>query len=237
MMKHLIRICLAALLCLAAPAALAAAPTRIEASFDVSAYGFKMIEVHEVFTRTQDHYQIDSTSRAVGLLARFKAEVIHTRSSGLVTAQGLRPLSYTSTRELDTQRNTSATLNWDKATILHKDYQGERSAALPEGTQDRLSAMYQFQFMTLQDHGEVKFIITNGRDLDHYNYRITPEQTVHVPLGTYKTRYLAIPPQEDGSTFEIWLATELNNFPCKIVITDKDGNKATQVLTQLNIVQ
>lgn len=236
-MMNLIRVCLAALLCLAAPAVLAAAPMRIEASFDVSAYGFKMVEVHEVFTRTQDHYQIDSISRAVGLLARFKAEVIHTRSSGLVTAQGLRPLSYTSTRELDHDRNTSATLLWDKHTIVHKDYQGERTAELPDGTQDRLSAMYQFQFMTLQDHGEVRFTITNGRDLDHYNYRITPEQTVRVPLGTYKTRYLAIPPQEDGSTFEIWLATELNNFPCKIVITDKDGNKATQVLTQLNIVQ
>lgn len=235
MMRRLLQFCLLILLSPIALEAWAAAPSRIEASFDVSAYGFKMIEVQETFTRTQDHYQIDSTSRAVGLLARFKAEVIRTQSKGLVTPNGLQPLTYTSRRELDTDRNTSATLLWDKATIVHKDYQGERSADLPEGTQDRLSAMYQFQFMTLQDHGEVKLTITNGRDLDRYNYRITPEQTVHVPLGAYKTRYLAIPPQEDGSTFEIWLATELNNFPCKIVITDKDGNKATQVLTGLNV--
>ncbi len=217
--------------------ALYAAPaSRIQANYDVTGYGVKLIEVSETYTRTQDHYQIESVSRAVGLLARFKPETIRATSRGLVGAQGLRPLNYSNKRELDTQRNTAATFNWDSATIIHSDYQGERSLALPAGTQDRLSAMYQFQFLSLQDMSEVKFTITNGRDLDRYSYRITPEQSVSVPLGTFKTRYLAIPPQEDGSKFEIWLATELGNFPCKIVITDADGKKATQVLTGFSAV-
>lgn len=214
----------------------AAPASRIQASYDVMGYGFKLISVSETYTRTQDQYLIEGVSKAVGLLARFKPEVIHTTSKGLITAQGLRPLSYTSKRELDTKRNSSAIFNWEMATILHKDYQGERTAALPAGTQDRLSAMYQFQFMSLQNMSEVSLTITNGRDLDHYSYHVTPEQSMTVPLGTFKTRYLAIPKQEDGSTFEIWLATELGNFPCKIVITDADGNKATQVLTGLTIV-
>lgn len=236
MRKFFIR-CLAALvLSVSAQALHAAPPSRIQASYDVMGYGFKLISVSETYTRTQDAYQIESVSKAVGLLARFKPEVIRTISKGLITAQGLRPLSYTSQRELDTQRNTSATLNWDAATIIHKDYQGERTVPLSAGTQDRLSAMYQFQFLPLQSMNEVKLTISNGRDLDHYSYQITPEQSVTVPLGTFKTRYLAIPKQEDGSTFEIWLATELGNFPCKIVITDADGNKATQVLTELTVV-
>ncbi len=236
MQKNIFRMFAALLLGISSHALHAAPASRIEARYDVIGYGMKLIEVSETYTRTQDHYQIESISKAVGLLARFKAETIRASSRGLVSAQGLRPLSYTNKRELDTERNTSATFNWDNSTILHKDYQGERSAALPAGTQDRLSAMYQFQFMSLQDQGEVKFTITNGRDLDHYSYRITPEKMVSVPLGTFKTRYLAIPPQEDGSTFEIWLATELGGFPCKIVITDADGNKATQVLTALTVV-
>lgn len=224
------------LLCMNAQALHAAPASRIQASYDVMGYGMKLISISETYTRTQDHYQIESVSRAVGLLARFKPEVIRVISKGIITAHGLRPLSYTNQRELDTQRDTSATFNWDTGTIIHKDYQGERSAALPADTQDRLSAMYQFQFLPLQNMSEVSLTITNGRDLDHYSYHITPEQTVSVPLGTFKTRYLAIPKQEDGSTFEIWLATELGNFPCKIVITDADGNKATQVLTGLTVV-
>lgn len=233
-MKKIIACCLAVmLLCANVHAAPA---SRIQASYDVMGYGFKLISISETYTRTQDQYQIESVSKAVGLLARFKPEVIHTTSKGVITAQGLRPLSYISKRELDTQRNASATLNWDAATILHKDYQGERTATLPAGTQDRLSAMYQFQFLPLSSMSEVSLTITNGRDLDHYSYHITPEQSVAVPMGTFKTRYLAIPKQEDGSTFEIWLATELGNFPCKIVITDADGNKATQVLTGLTVV-
>jgi hypothetical protein len=236
MEKSLIRWLALLLLSVGTQSVHAAPASRIQASYDVMGYGFKLISVSETYSRTQDTYQIESVSKAVGLLARFKPEVIHTTSKGLITAQGLRPLSYTSKRELDTQRNTSATLNWDSATIVHKDYQGERTAALPAGTQDRLSAMYQFQFLPLQSMNEVKLTITNGRDLDHYSYHITPEQSVTVPMGTFKTRYLAIPRQEDGSTFEIWLATELGNFPCKIVITDADGNKATQVLTELTVV-
>ena len=236
MIKNSLRWFTVLLLGLGMHALYAATPSRIQASYDVMGYGMKLISVSETYTRTQDHYQIESVSKAEGLLARFKPETIRVISKGLVTAQGLRPQSFTNTRELDTQRNTSATFNWDTGTIIHKDYQGERTAALPAGTQDRLSAMYQFQFMSLQDQSEVKFTITNGRDLDHYSYRITPEQTVTVPLGTFKTRYLAIPPQEDGSKFEIWLATELGNFPCKVVITDADGNKATQVLTQFTAV-
>lgn len=233
-MRNIFAGCLAVLLLSAN--AQAAPASRIQASYDVMGYGFKLISVSETYTRTQDQYLIEGVSKAVGLLARFKPEVIRTTSKGLITAQGLRPLSYTSKRELDTKRNSSALFNWDTATILHKDYQGERSAALPAGTQDRLSAMYQFQFMSLQNMSEVSLTITNGRDLDHYSYHVTPEQSMTVPMGTFKTRYLAIPKQEDGSTFEIWLATELGNFPCKIVITDVDGNKATQVLTGLTIV-
>jgi Protein of unknown function (DUF3108) len=236
MLTSLVRWFIVVLLGIGSQALYAAPASRIEATYDALAYGIKLIEVKDTYTRTQDHYRIESVSKAVGLLARIKPETIRVVSKGLVTAQGLRPLSYTNMRELDTERNTSATFNWGASTIIHKDYQGERSAALPAGTQDRLSAMYQFQFMLLQDNGEVKFTITNGRDLDHYSYRITPEQSISVPFGTYKTRYLATPPQEDGSTFEIWLAPELGNLPCKIVITDADGNKATQVLTHLSIV-
>lgn len=225
----------ALLLSLSAKALHAAPASHIQANYDVMGYGMRLISISETYTRTQDHYQIESVSKAVGLLARIKPETIRVTSKGLVTAQGLRPQSFTNRRELDTERNTSAIFNWDTATVIHHDYLGERTAALPAGTQDRLSAMYQFQFLPLQDMSVVNFTISNGRDLDKYSYHITPEQNVTVPLGTFKTRYLAIPKQEDGSTFEIWLATELGNIPCKIVITDTDGNKATQVLTGLSI--
>lgn len=236
MRKTFIR-CLAVLfLTVSAPMLYAAPASRIQANYDVLGYGMKLISISETYTRTQDHYQIESVSKAVGLLARFKPETIRVVSKGLVTAQGLRPETFTNRRELDTERNTSAIFNWDKATILHHDYLGERTAVLPAGTQDRLSAMYQFQFLPLQNMSEVNFTITNGRDLDKYSYHITPEQSVTVPLGTFKARYLSIPKQEDGSTFEIWLASDLGNIPCKIVITDADGKKATQVLTELTVV-
>ena len=38
---------------------------------------------------------------------------------------------------------------------------------------------------------------------------------------------------QNGNQTEIWLATEHNNFPYKMAITDK-GDQFTQVLTQIN---
>lgn len=235
-MRNLMHLFFWLLLGAAAPVIAAESPSRLEVSYDVLKSGIKAATITEIYTRKQDHYHIESVSRAVGLLAVFKPETIRVTSEGMLTAKGLRPTAFTSKRELDTERNVRADFDWSANRVTLTDHAGKRTLRLPAGTQDRLSAMYQFMFAPLQNAAALDFYMTSGNKLDIYNYLITPDQSVTVPLGTFKALYVASPPIAGESRTEIWLATEHANFPYKMVITDPDGDKLTQVMTQFDFV-
>jgi hypothetical protein len=222
------------LLCCAVPAIAADSPSRLQVSYDVIKDGIKAATMTETYTRKQGGYHIESVSKAVGLLALIKPETIRVVSEGTVTAKGLRPLTFTNKRELDAERNVSANFDWEANRITLNDRNGERTLPLPAGTQDRLSAMYQFMFLPLKNTA-LDFYMTNGSKVDIYNYLLTPNQSVTVPLGSFKALYVASPPKTGESRTEIWLATEHANFPYKMVITDPDGGKFTQALTRFDL--
>ncbi len=210
----------------------AVSPARVQASYDVLKAGIKVATITETYTRTKDGYHIDSVTKAHGLLALVKAEAIHVTSQGVLTAQGLRPVTFIHEKKLDSKRNSRADLDWKENLITLTDRAGKRTLALPQGTQDRLSAMYQFMFTELKNATTFKFYMTNGSKVDDYSYRITANKSVTVPLGTFKALYVASPPEPGKNRTEIWLAAEHANFPYKMDITDPDGGKLSQVLTQ-----
>ncbi len=207
----------------------------VQAQYDVLFQGLKIATMTENFTRKQNTYHIENHSIATGLAAVIKPEAIHTISTGIVTANGLRPTAYSQTRKLDPQRNTHADFNWDAQTVTLKDKSGTLTLPLPAGTQDRLSSMYQFLHLSLKEATTRTFSMTNGNKIADYLYNITPNQSVTTPLGTFTAIYLSSLPQNNSRRSEIWIVPEHENFPYKIVLTDSDGKKFTQVLTKLKI--
>ena len=213
----------------------AAPPGIIHAHYDLYYGSFKGATVDETFTLKQDHYTIESISRAVGLVALFKPETIRVTSEGMLTSHGLQPLVFASTRKLDSERNTRADFDWTHQQITLTNRSGKRTLPLPPDTQDRLSAMYQFMFLALQNADKLDFHMTNGDKLDIYNYLIAHDQSVTTPLGTFKALYVTSIPEPGSNRTEIWLAAEHSNFPYKMVITDQDGSKLSQVLTNSSL--
>lgn len=207
----------------------------VQAQYDVLFRGLKIATMTENFTRNKNTYHIENHSIATGLAAVIKPEAIHTISTGIVTANGLRPTAYSQTRKLDPQRNTYADFNWDAQTVTLKDKSGTLTLPLPAGTQDRLSSMYQFLHLSLKEATTRTFSMTNGNKITDYLYNITPNQSVTTPLGTFTAIYLSSLPQNNSRRSEIWIVPEHENFPYKIVLTDSDGKKFTQVLTKLKI--
>jgi len=225
------------LLCVASQPVLAEPASRIQANFDVIGFGMTLANITETFNRKDDSYQIESVTKAVGLLARFKPETVRVTSQGKITPQGLIPLSFSMTREVDTDKNASAKFNWEKAILTHTDYKGVNDLPLAKGTQDRLSVLYHLTRLVKSAQAEFKFSLTDGNNIDDYSFNFSPKESdVTVPLGTFKTRYIsASSPNPDAVKYEIWLATERDNIPCQIIVTDSKGGKLTQVLTQLTI--
>ena len=216
-------------------AASAAAPTYIHAQYNVLKDNMKVATINETYTRAKDSYVVESTWKAVGLLAMFKAETIYVTSTGNITAQGLQPITYIHKRKLDSKRNARSEFDWRAQRITLTDRAGTRTLPLPAGTQDRLSAMYQFLFAKINESTNLEFSMTNGSKVDIYSYQITPKESVTVPLGKFKAIYLASPKRRNENRTEIWLATEHFNFPYKVILTESEGGSLTQVLTHFEL--
>lgn len=236
MKRIFIRNITALLLCMISPTLWAAPPSQIQASYDVIGFGMTLANITETYTRTQDSYRLESVTTAIGLLARIKPETIRVTSYGKITPEGLMPLVYTLTRKVDTDKNASAKFNWEDNILTHIDYKGVNDMPLPKGTQDRLSLLYQLPFLAKSNQSQFTLSITDGNNLEKYYFSLSPEvQNIRVPLGTYKTRYFSNTPIGEEVKYELWMATEHDNFPCKIIVTDSSGGSLTQVLTQLTI--
>ncbi|MFA6901961.1 MAG: DUF3108 domain-containing protein [Gallionellaceae bacterium] len=236
-MKHtLSKYLFTLILCLTVQPVFAEPASKIQARFDVIGFGFTLANINETFTRTGDSYKIESVTTAVGLLARLKPETIRVISEGKITAQGLVPHSFVLTRETDTDKNARAKFNWETATLTHYDYKGVEDLPLAKGTQDRLSVVYHLPLLAQAGQHEINFNIADGNNVEKYFFTYSAEeQLVDVPLGEFKTRFLYSTPVGESIKYEIWMAVERNNFPCKIIVTDSKGGKLTQVLTELTI--
>ncbi len=216
------------------PSAFAAPPGSVQATYEVYKNGMR-VEIKETFARDQNRYTLSSVWTPLGLLALLKPEKIFIESSGLIGKQGLQPLLLDHRRELDKNKNSRAEFDWNskQLTLIHH---GQRTVvALPDGTQDRLSAMYQPMFLSLQNTAALDFPMTNGEKLDNYHYAITHNQTVTIPAGEFKTIYLDSQAKPGARRTEIWLATQHHNLPCKMTITEANGDQLTQVLSKLTL--
>jgi len=222
------------MLCIAGPA-MAAQPTDILATYDVYNGHLKIGQIEERFVRDKDRYTLTSTTRAVGLLAVFNPGKIQISSSGLVGARGLQPLRFSDLRENHEDKDRRAELDWNAKRLTLIQRAQRTSFALPQGTQDRLSAMYQFMFLSLKAGTTLDFPMTNGGKLDNYHYAITRGETLKTPAGEFNTLYLDSQAKKGESRTEIWLATNQYNLPCKMIITETDGDQLTQILSKLEI--
>ncbi len=221
-----------ALLALCSPAF--AAPTGVQASYDVFMSGMKVGQMTETYTRNDDHYTLTSTTTPVGLLAVLRPGKIVSTSRGLIGKNGLRPQRYDHTREGDANKESHAEFDWDamQLTLIHQTQKTQ--IALPEGTQDRLSAMYQFMFLHLDNAASLDFMMTDGNKLDSYHYAIGSRQKLDTAAGSCDSLYLDSQAKPGESRTEIWLSTQ-NKLPCKMIITDARGEQILQLLSDLHI--
>lgn len=215
--------------------AMAEQPADIQATYDVYNGGLKIGRIEERFVRDKNHYTLTSTTRAVGWLAIFNPGRILISSSGLAGERGLQPLHFSDQREHNEHKNRGAEFDWSAKRLTLIQQAQRTSVALPEGTQDRLSAMYQFMFLSLKAGTTLDFPMTNGGKLDNYHYAIARGKTLKTPAGEFNTLYLDSQAKKGENRTEIWLATQQFNLPCKMIITEADGDQLTQILSKLEI--
>jgi hypothetical protein len=225
---------LAALLlaCALAPPALAL-PTEVEAEYRVTLAGMPVGRVVDSYGRRGDAYRIESTSRSEGALKAVFDETAVLRSEGRVGPGGLQPRHFEYRRATDPSRDVQAWFDWEKAEF-RSEYRGEETThALPPGTQDRISVLYQFMFMAPRG-SEVRVPMSNGRKVELYAYRKVDEPRIATPAGEFETaHYERIRENGKESRTEVWLARDRFNLPVRVRFEDSKGFLLEQVLVSL----
>ena len=231
----LILACIACLTLGFAAPVLAGDPTEIQATYEVYRGSLKVGWLEERYARQGDHYTLSSATRAVGWLALLAPGRIVLSSSGLVGSSGLEPSHFSDHREKNEHKDRAAEFDWKSKKLSLIQKEGRTEVPLPAGTQDRLSAMYQFMFLTLKAGDTLAFPMTNGGKLDDYRYVVTNGGKLKTPAGDFDSLYLDSQAKKGETRSEIWLAVSKHNLPCKMIITDADGDQLMQVLSKLEV--
>ena len=231
---YAVRIALACCLALAAPLA-ASAPKSVRAIYNGFMNGMSIGVISEQFESDGASYRIVSDTKPMGLAAFVQRQPLRFSSTGEVGREGLRPARFEARRTAADNPQVTAEFDWGVSQIVLKHHGKTESFALSAGTQDRLSVMYQFMYLTPERLRVLDFPMTNGRKVDRYRYRATPDVEIDTGIGRLKTVHL-VKQREPGDTVtEVWLSPQHQHFPVKLLIVEKDGMRFEQVIQNLDI--
>ena len=229
-----LRTFIAALLCLCASMTMAAAngaaPKAVKATYAGTMNGMPGGVIRAVFEADGAAYRIVSETKPIGLAVLVQRQPLRFASRGQVTREGLKPAHFEARRTPNDAPQITADFDWPQGQLTLRHNGRTESHPISAGTQDRLSIMYQFMFMRLDRARQVEFAMTNGRKLDRYRYRITPDVEIETPLGRLRTLHL-VKEREPGDTVtEVWVSPHHHNLAVKMLIVEKDAMRFEQVL-------
>ena len=123
-------------------------------------------------------------------------------------------------------RRKEAKFDWDKARIVYADH---RSEALPTGTQDENTVIFELMLHPPSTSAFRELHITTGSQIIIYRYKYLRTETLDSALGRLRTTVVYWAEQArhgHGKKFTAWLARDRHNIPIKIVAQD-DGQTAS----------
>ena len=226
---------LALLLVLGMPCVLRAAdvtvPRRVDIEFAVYLGSMRIGEGRDHFEQDGKGYRISSESKTVGIAALYRLNIAR-EVQGRVTPAGLRPQTYTETRNGKLKR--SVRFDWEQKQATLFDGETSKVVPLPEDTWDTTSFGYNFPYFRKQS-GELQVNLTDGRKISANRYALLGRERLDTEIGKLETLHMKkIQDADDKRAFEVWLAVERHFAPVRIRYTEKDGTVFDSVVTKLS---
>ena len=187
-----------------------------------------------VWQADASRYVLVSIAEARGLLALFRSGRLEQISTGHVGPQGLLPDDFEIQRGDDSPAHTThvhIAANRQSASVDHQGRQFNETA--PPGAQDILSVIFQIA-LTAKPGQDETLQVTSGKDFNPYRLHWAGETTVDTPLGRLRALHLILPASGDTAGMEIWLASDFNHAPIKIVYVDERFGPIIQIVAGMN---
>ncbi|HEV7477620.1 MAG TPA: DUF3108 domain-containing protein, partial [Burkholderiales bacterium] len=75
--------------------------------------------------------------------------------------------------------------------------------------------------------------IVDSKGISTQLYRIAGQEKLKTPIGEFDT--LKLVRSRDNESAEIWLASQLGNFPVRVVVVYKDGKRLEQMAVRVSV--
>jgi hypothetical protein len=210
-------------------------PQSVSATYAVYTRGLHIADMNETYEVKGTDYRLVSETKAVGVVGLFRTESVRFVSEGSVTRAGLQPRRFEGKRRENDPKGVRGELDWAAGRLTIHHHGITETMALPPGTQDRLSVLYQFMFIAPDKARKLEIPMTNGRKLYHYRYSVQPGVELETALGKIATVYLVKQRQPEESAIELWLSPQHHYLPVRMVVVERNGSRYEQVITRLEI--
>ncbi len=183
-----------------------------------------------------DTYLLASEAETTGVVDFFRPQRLRSVSRGKLTPQGLQPEKFLTSRTRHGQTEASqAHFDWDAGNLTFGNIRAPRSVALPAGSQDLISFIYQMSLVPPQP-GRFRVPVTNGSRFETYDVEVSDQEDIDTPLGMLKAIPVKQVRRAGAESIEIWLAAEFRYLPVKIRFLDREGNPAgEQIVNEIHI--
>lgn len=211
--------------------ACAAPPQKITAVYEATRNGQPFATVTETYRQEGAHYRIESLTKGIGVYVLFGVRRLS--SEGEVTAEGLKPARFE--QQQGDKKPVVAEFDWNAGKLTMSAKNKTTTVALVAGTQDVASFPYQFMFQAPSGE-DITLPVTTGKRLRSYHYRVVArDEKLEGVMGGLRIVRLSNDATDVNDEKELWLASEKNLIPAKIVMRDDNGARIEQVLTSLSI--
>ncbi len=181
------------------------------------------------------HYKLGSQSESTGLVEVFRPHRYYYLSQGTLSDQGLRPDRFlASVRRGSRNEESLAVFNWEEGRIRLGRLPQQSTVALPAGSQDLISFMYQLALLPPAP-GRTSMPFTRGRQLEITSFDVLPEENIDTPLGRLRTLPVVQVREGGRESLAVWLAKEYRNLPVRIRFYGRDGELSGEQL--VNAIQ
>ena len=188
--------------------------------------GFVVGQAVHLWKHDDKAYEISSVTETTGLAALFRPARVTQTSEGEITAEGLQPHEYRTTR--NDVATESATFDWQ----AHKlRYSGERNAPISPGSQDMLSLFYQLGLQAVGERTEI--MLATGKKYERYTFASLGEEKLSTRFGEQRVLHLRTVGETGSEATEVWLGLDLHGLPLKVRYTDRHGESFEQVAEEV----
>ena len=81
---------------------------------------------------------------------------------------------------------------------------------------------------------EFDVVRADGRGLTPFRFTVVGNEKLATPLGEMETLHIAkVKDGPDDKSTDIWFATDRDFLPVRVLVVDKDGERADQVVTRI----